>query len=83
MDIKTIKPDIETIEEVKKSFTRLCKRRAEAEKYLNNSKVCESEKNKYMAAYIIEIHKPLNEYYSLLQLWKVDISENELWNGFE
>ena len=77
-----VEPTPEIILEVKKSYNRILKRQQEAGKYLDDTSIPITEREKHILAFRIEIVEPLNTYLEVLRDWQVEVTEHEILNGF-
>lgn len=77
-----ISPTPEVITEVMKSYNRLLKRCREASIYLDDKQVPNTEKDKHILAFKVEITDPIEAYLRVLEDWKVKVGPDEILNGF-
>ncbi len=76
-------PTPEIIVEAKRSYNRILKRYREAEKFLDDPQVPQTEKDKRIITFRIEIVDVLEAYLEVLKNWGVQISDDEIMGGMK
>jgi len=81
--VDAVKPTTEAINEIKRAYNRLLKREQEAGRYLDDISIPIQEREKRIPVYKIEILDPLEAYLKILKDWAVDVTDDEILNGFK
>lgn len=76
-------PTPEVVNEVRQAYNRILKRRSEAEKFLDNPGISNSQKERHLVTFRIEIVNVLEEYLQVLKEWSMEATQDEIMNGFE
>ena len=79
---ESVQPIEINITEVKGAYNRVLKRMQEAQRYIDNPDVPAAEREKHLPAFKIEIVDVLEAYLKLLESWDIEVSPEEIVNGF-
>ena len=73
----------ETVLEVKKAYNRLLDRSRKASDFISNPEIPQSERDKYILTFRIELLDPMEAYLRVLEAWNIEVSNEEIANGFK
>ncbi len=78
-----VQPTTENIAEAKKAYNRVLKRYKEASQYLDNQEIPQSEREKHIIPFRVEIVDVLEAYITVLKDWGVQINDDEIMGGMK